>query len=41
MQVDKYLYIISQHEIMYSSGFAKILRFRLRQTGQEFLYYCG
>ena len=36
-----YIYIINENEIMYSSGRAKILRFRLRQTGQEVLYYSG
>ena len=40
MQVDKYLYMISEKEIMYSSWYAKILKFRLRQTGQEVLHYC-
>ena len=41
MQVDKYLYNISENEIVYSSGYATILRYRLRQTGQEILYYSG
>ena len=41
MQVDKYLYMIIENEIMNSSGYANILNFRLRQTGQEVLCYCG
>ena len=39
MQVDKYLCIISENKIMYSSGYAKILRFILKETGQEVLYH--
>ena len=35
MQIDKYLYVISENAIMYSSRYAKIWRFRLRQTGHE------
>ena len=40
MQVDKYLSRISENEIKYSSGYANFFGFRLRQTGQEVLYYC-
>ena len=40
MQVDKYLYMIIENEIMYLSGYAKIASCRLRQTDPEVLCYC-
>ena len=41
MQVDKYLYMISEYKIKNLIGYDNILIFRLRQTGQEVLCYCG
>ena len=41
MQANKYLCMINENEITHSSGYAKILKFRLRQAGQEVLCYCG
>ena len=35
MYADKYIYMISENEIMYSSGYATILTFRLRQTDKR------
>ena len=41
MQFDKCLYMIIENEKVYSSGYAKIMRFKLKQTAQEVLYFVG